>query len=144
MSQPISRPISPLRRPRFLAAVCGLAAALLSSGTILAQRGPVSPVGNVPTNDLPNPYQTYENYFKLPNGRKFGSTSAVEIDKDGKTIWVAERCGGNSLCLQNPTIGKCRRSIRFFTRGVRKLIKVSAHNARRPYGIFVDRDGNVW
>ena len=49
-----------------------------------------------PTNDLPNPYQTVSDYFKLPAGRTWGSTSAVDIDKDGKSIWVAERCGANS------------------------------------------------
>src|SRR5262245_15856428 len=51
-----------------------------------------------PTNDLPNPYNTVKDYFKLPEGRVWGSTSAVDIDKDGKSIWVAERCGANS-CL---------------------------------------------
>ena len=55
-----------------------------------------------PTNDAPNPYQSVENYFKLPEGRTWGSTSAVEIDKDGKSIWIAERCGQNS-CLDRAT-----------------------------------------
>src|SRR5258706_6875608 len=49
-----------------------------------------------PTNDAPNPYQTVSDYFKLPAGRTWGSTSAVDIDQDGKSIWVAERCGVNS------------------------------------------------
>src|SRR5437773_12510766 len=55
-----------------------------------------------PTNNAPNPYQPTENYFKLSEGRTWGSTSAVEIDKDGKSIWVAERCGANS-CLDRST-----------------------------------------
>ena len=55
-----------------------------------------------PTNDAPNPYNTVSDYFKLPAGRTWGSTSAVEIDKDGKSIWVAERCGTNS-CLDRAT-----------------------------------------
>src|SRR5438093_13429460 len=55
-------------------------------------------VPQAPTNDLPNPYQTVTNYFKLPEGRTWGSTSAVDVDKDGRSIWVAERCGTNS-CL---------------------------------------------
>src|SRR5262245_49469736 len=50
--------------------------------------------GYAPTNNLPNPYNTIEGFFKL--GRPSGSTSAVEIDKDGKTVWFAERCGTNS------------------------------------------------
>ena len=55
-----------------------------------------------PTNDAPNHYTTIKDYFKLPEGRTWGSTSAVDIDKDGKSIWVAERCGQNS-CLDRAT-----------------------------------------
>ena len=39
-------------------------------------------------NDLPNPYRTVAGWAKLPEGRTWGSTSAVAIDKDGKSIWV--------------------------------------------------------
>jgi len=49
-----------------------------------------------PTNDLPNPYETITGWAKLPEGRTWGSTSAVEIDRDGVSIWVAERCQQNS------------------------------------------------
>ncbi len=44
-----------------------------------------------PVNDLPNPYRTVENWAQMPEGRKWGATSAVEIDRDSKSIWVAER-----------------------------------------------------
>src|SRR5216110_35071 len=43
---------------------------------------------------LPNPYARNETWFKMPPGRKLGSSSAVDIDKDGKSVWVMERCGG--------------------------------------------------
>src|SRR5262245_39691307 len=46
-----------------------------------------------PTNDAPNPHQTIEGWAKMPAGRTWGSTSAVDIDKDGVSIWVGERCG---------------------------------------------------
>jgi len=36
-----------------------------------------------PVNDAPNPYRTVENWAQLPAGRMWGSTSAVEIAKDG-------------------------------------------------------------
>ena len=36
-----------------------------------------------PTNSLPTPYQTIKDWAKLTEGRMWGSTSAVEIDKDG-------------------------------------------------------------
>src|SRR3982074_2424583 len=97
-----------------------------------------------PTNDLPNPYQTVANYFTLPQGRTWGSTSAVEIDKDGKSIWVAERCGANS-CLDRATgqMSSQPTVLKFDPSG--KLVKsFGAGLLIFPHGIFVDRDGNVW
>jgi sugar lactone lactonase YvrE len=92
-----------------------------------------------PIQDLPNPYQTVEHYFKLPDGRTWGSTSAVEIDKDGQSIWVAERCGANS-CLNSPTVDTI---LKFDASG--KLVKsFGAGMLIFPHGIFVDRTGNVW
>ena len=67
-----------------------LTALLLYSSGLLAQK-----VTN-PTNDHPNPYRTINDYFDLPEGREWGSTSAVDIDIDGESIWVAERCSSNS------------------------------------------------
>ncbi len=97
-----------------------------------------------PTNDLPNPFQTVSDYFKLPAGRTWGSTSAVDVDKDGRSIWVAERCGANTCLdrttntIQNvPTILKFDQSGKLVTSfGAGLLIF--------PHGIHVDRDGNVW
>src|SRR5579884_2629907 len=98
-----------------------------------------------PTNDAPNPYRTIEDYFKLPDGRTWGSTSAVAVDKDGKSIWVAERCGKNS-CVDDPTTGKMSdlpTILKFDASG--KLVKsFGAGMLAFPHGIFVDNDGNVW
>src|SRR5262249_42584549 len=92
----------------------------------------------------PNPYQSIENSFKLPESRKWGSTSAVDIDKDGRSIWVAERCGTNS-CLDRAT-GQMSASdpvLHFDASG--KLIKsFGAGMLIFPHGIFIDRDDNVW
>src|SRR5262249_23069608 len=46
-----------------------------------------------PTNSAPNPYRAIENWGKLPDGRSWGSTSGVDVDPDGTSVWVAERCG---------------------------------------------------
>ena len=76
--------------------------AFLFAGATLLAPSPTASAGQAaqsspqPTNNLPNPYRTVANYFKLPDGREWGSTSAVEIDKDGRSIWVGERCGVNS------------------------------------------------
>src|SRR5262245_58154297 len=92
-----------------------------------------------PVNDAPNPYETVEGYFKLPEGRKWGSTSAVEIDKDGKTIWVGERCGGNS-CATSPDVDPM---LHFDEKG-NLLNSFGKGMIIFPHGIHVDRDGNVW
>ena len=90
------------------------------------------------TNAAPNPYQTIEGWAKLPDGRVWGSLSAVDIDRDGVSIWVAERCGANSCAnSQLPPIMKfdsTGRMVRAFGEG---LIQV-------PHGMHVDREGNVW
>src|SRR6476620_5495766 len=97
-----------------------------------------------PTNDAPNPYNTVKDYFKLPEGRTWGSTSAVDIDKDGKSIWVAARCGQNS-CLDRATgtMSDAPSVLTFDSTG--KLVKsFGAGMLIFPHGIHVDRDGNIW
>ena len=97
-----------------------------------------------PTNDAPNNYNTVKDYFKLPEGRTWGSTSAVDIDKDGKSIWVAERCGQNS-CLDRATgkMSDLPTVLKFDNTG--KLVKsFGAGLLIFPHGIHVDKDGNVW
>ena len=91
-----------------------------------------------PTNDLPNPYQTIEHFFKMPEGRTWGATSAVGVDRDGKSIWVGERCGANS-CLGS----KLDSILKFDASGT--LVKsFGAGTMIFPHGMHVDKDGNIW
>ena len=117
-------------------------AALTKAGLeplVVAARGAAESAAS-PTNGAPNPYRTVENWAKLPEGRMWGSLSAVDIDKDGKSIWVAERCGGNSACLDSPTVDPI---LKFDSSG--KLLKsFGAGMLVSPHGIYVDRDGNIW
>src|SRR5687768_4062182 len=55
-----------------------------------------------PTNTAPNPYKTVDQFLKMPDGRTWGSTSAIDVDRDGRSIWVGERCGANT-CLDRAT-----------------------------------------
>ena len=97
-----------------------------------------------PTNDLPNPYESIENYFKLPAGRKWGSTSAIDVDKDGKTIWVAERCGANS-CLDRASGNiKPENTVLHFDAQGNLINSFGGGMLIFPHGIHVDKDGNVW
>src|SRR5579862_3366479 len=117
-----------LRRMRtILVAILGIAA--------FDAQAPVAP-----TNDAPNPYRTVEHWAQLPTGRTFGSLSAVAIDRDGKSVWVAERCGGNSACLENPTVDP----ILHFDASGRLIKSFGAGMIVSPHGIDVDRAGNVW
>src|SRR5258706_6153823 len=94
--------------------------------------------GAQPVNDLPNPYRTVENWAKMPAGRTWGATSAVDIDPDGRSIWVAERCGANTCAGSNlPTI------LKFDSSG--KLVKSFGEGMFIfPHGFYVDREGNIW
>ena len=93
-----------------------------------------------PDNSAANPYRTVENWAKLPDGRTWGSLSAVDVDKDGKSIWVAERCGGNSACLESPNVDP----ILHFDASGRLIKSFGAGLMVSPHGIYVDRDDNVW
>jgi hypothetical protein len=94
-----------------------------------------------PTNDLPNPYRTIEGWAKMPPGRTWGSTSSVEIDKDGVSVWVAERCSTNQRgCLVNANLDPV---LKFDAQG--NLVEsFGAGLIVWPHGIDVDHEGNVW
>ena len=107
---------------------------------VLAQGGAQMP----PVNQAPNPFQTIEGHFKLPEGRTWGSTSAVDIDKDGRTVWVAERCAANSCWdAAKNEMSPLDTVFKFDTSG-KLLLSFGKGMMIFPHGIHVDRDGNVW
>jgi hypothetical protein len=89
-------------------------------------------------NSAPNPYRTVENWAKLPEGRSWGQVISADIDRDGTSVWVVERCGGTSCA--NSTLAPV---LKFDSSG--NLVKsFGAGMIVRPHGLFVDRSGNVW
>jgi NHL repeat len=116
------------RLPRFAV----LALLLGPSASLGAQ------AGMAPTNSLPNPYRTIEGWARMPEGRTWGSTSAVDVDLDGTSIWVAERCGANSCT------GSMLPSVLKFDSTGRLVKSFGAGLLLSPHGIHVDRQGNVW
>ncbi|HYV98486.1 MAG TPA: peptidyl-alpha-hydroxyglycine alpha-amidating lyase family protein [Gemmatimonadaceae bacterium] len=108
--------------------------ALLASALIAASLG----AQQTPTNDAPNPYKSIEGWAKLPAGRTWGSTSAVDIDKDGVSVWVAERCGTNSC------VGSNLDPILKFDKDGNLVKSFGAGMFAAPHGIYVDKDGNIW
>ncbi len=85
----------------------------------------------------PNPYRTIEHWGALPEGRNWGSTSAVDVDRQGH-IWVAERCGGNTCANSNQA------PILEFDDSGKLIRSFGAGLLVQPHGIFVDADSNVW
>ena len=91
-----------------------------------------------PVNFLPNPYETVRNFGPLPNGRKWGSVSAIDVDPDGKSVWAADRCGTNSCAGSN-----LDPIIKLDANGA--IIKMfGAGQILWPHGMDVDKQGNIW
>lgn len=87
----------------------------------------------------PNPYRRVEGVFApLPNSRAWGATSAVYPARDGKSLWVGERCSAN-LCVGSPydpifQIDTDGRILRHFGAGLFAW----------PHSIYVDAAGDIW
>ena len=113
-------------------------AALLFVAAALNAQQPQAQPAVAPTNKAPNPYETIVGFAKMPSGRTWGSTSGVAIDKDGESIWVAERCGANSC------IGSNLDPIIKFDKNGNFVKAFGAGMVQVPHGLWVDRDGNVW
>jgi DNA-binding beta-propeller fold protein YncE len=105
-----------------------------------------------PTNSLPNPYRSIENWAKLPDGRIWGSTSGVDVDPDGQSVWVLERCSAQGFIppsqMKEGVPFNCDGSklapiLKFDASG--KLVKSFGEELLVfPHGLHVDREGNVW
>src|SRR5262245_51940798 len=107
-----------------------LLAGLLGSAAVLAQANN--------SNTVPNPYKPQEPWAKTAMGRNFGSTIGINVDKDGSSMWIYDRCGGNDCA--NSKIAPIQK---FDAQG-RLQIAFGAGMINYPHGLFVDRDGNVW
>ena len=114
-----------------------LAAATLATLVALAPTL-ASAQAAAPVNDRPNPYRTVEGWAKMPVGRTWGSTSAVAIDRDGRSVWVGERCG------QNSCVGSDLDPILLFNERGELVRSFGKGLINWPHGMHVDHEGNVW
>jgi hypothetical protein len=46
----------------------------------------------VDPNSAPQTFRLDDGWAKLPEGRKWGAAVGVDIDRDGKSVWVFDRC----------------------------------------------------
>ena len=84
-----------------------------------------------------SPYHVNYNWDKL-QGRKIGVPSGIQMDADGKHLWILDRCGANGCAnsdldpvMQLDMEGKL---IKSFGKGLIAF----------PHGFFIDREGNIW
>lgn len=127
-------------RPLLLTAMAATVLTLCA-GSAMAQRGAAGPAehANVtPVNGLPNPYETIRNFGTLPDGRNWGSVSAINVDIDGVHIWVGDRCGSNSC------VGSTVDPIVKLDPNGNVVASFGAGQIAWPHGMDVDSEGNIW
>jgi streptogramin lyase len=113
--------------------LCGVAvvAAIMSAAPAYAQTNPDA-------NSAPNPYKLDEGWAKQPMGRGHGSTIGLNVDRDGKSMWIYDRCGGDN----------CERSkiapLNKYDAAGNVVASIGAGMTTFPHGLFVDKDGNIW
>jgi len=109
-----------------------VATAILAIGAIRAQSQEQD------VNAAPNPYRVIDNWAQLPAGRVWGMAIGVDIDRDGKSVWIFDRCGAKSCTGSNVA------PIQKFDSSGKLLTSFGAGMFNFPHGLFVDPDGNVW
>src|SRR5690242_9553139 len=75
-----------------VAAIAMLVPAGFSAGPLPAADDP---------NSAPQLYRIDEGWAKLPPGRKWGAAVGVDIDRDGKSVWVFDRCATADDCSES-------------------------------------------
>ena len=120
-------------RVRILMLMLGIiAAANTGPGAESAAQVPADP------NSAPNPYSLDANWLKMPGGLKVGQVTGVDIDPDGKSVWVFERCG------RRDCVDSARDPIEKFDASGNFLLAFGQGLFNHPHGFYVDREGGVW
>ena len=86
-------------------------------------------------------YDGISDWARLPAGRTWGAPTGVEMDPDGKSLWVLERCGDFSG--PGCAVSELPAVLKFDSSG--KLVQsFGAGMFNFPHGLAVDHEGNVY
>src|ERR1041384_4380073 len=124
-------------------------ALMLTCGFALAANAQAQARGGTPQTDKvtpvnsgssPTSYRVIRDWAKI-DGRAWGGSNGVAIDKDGKTVWAVDRCSpgtapGCANTMANP--------IHHFDESGKEIKSFGGGMFAWPHGIHIDRDGNVW
>jgi DNA-binding beta-propeller fold protein YncE len=93
-----------------------------------------------PVNTGANPYRVIRDWAHI-DGRAWGGSNGVAIDKDGRTVWATDRCSpGTTPGCANTTVNP----VHHFDESGKEIKSFGGGMFAWPHGIHVDRDGNVW
>ncbi|HTP92713.1 MAG TPA: peptidyl-alpha-hydroxyglycine alpha-amidating lyase family protein [Xanthobacteraceae bacterium] len=113
-----------------------LCAVLIGAAAAVAAAGPQARAED--PNSAPNPYHVLESWAKLPQGRVWGMAIGVDIDRDGTSVWVFDRCGAKTCEGSNIA------PIQKFDASGRLVVSFGSGLFNWPHGLFADRDGTIW
>jgi DNA-binding beta-propeller fold protein YncE len=116
---------------------CGLAAVLAAA--LVGRPGPVYAQGAADPNAAPQSYRLDDGWAKLPDGRKWGAAVGVDIDRDGKSVWVFDRCETADDCS-----GSNVNPIQHFGPDGKLIASFGGGMFNYPHGLYVDADNNIW
>jgi DNA-binding beta-propeller fold protein YncE len=89
-------------------------------------------------NSAPNPYHVVSDWAKLPQGRHWGMAIGVDIDRDGTSVWVFDRCGGKTC--EGSNIAPLQK----FDANGRLVESLGSDLFSWPHGLFAAPDGTIW
>jgi DNA-binding beta-propeller fold protein YncE len=89
-------------------------------------------------NSAPNPYRVVDHWANLPEGRVWGQAIGVDIDRDGTSIWVFDRCGARTC------EGSDLAPIQKFDASGHLVASFGSGMFEWPHGLFSASDGTVW
>src|SRR5260370_5216660 len=85
-----------------------------------------------------NSFWVDDGWLNLPDGRRMGLATKVALDRDGKSLWVFDRCGAVDC------VGSMLDPIAKFDPLGNLMVRFGAGMFNHPHGLHVDHDGNVW
>src|SRR5215471_20115778 len=118
---------------KYLIGAAMITAVSMTGGQSYSQNAGADP------NAAPNPYRVDEGWAKLAQGRKWGAAVGVDIDRDGKSVWVFDRCATADDC----SASNLDPIQKFDASG--KLVKsFGAGMFNYPHALYVDAQDDVW
>ncbi|HEX4552483.1 MAG TPA: 6-bladed beta-propeller [Xanthobacteraceae bacterium] len=106
------------------------------------QGGPAPAQDVQPVNSGANPYRVIRDWAQLTlEGRPWGGSNGVAIDRDGKSVWATDRC---SPGIEPGCLGSKANPVHLFDPSGKEVRSFGGGMFVWPHSVHVDRDGNVW